>query len=98
MADKRHPVIRNIEKVHVTPFAEERIRHNIPDCELTPLELCRQIILDPETTFVNVGKNWNIGNKQYTMSLNTSTYVVITARRRKPYIPYTEAQAKDNAE
>lgn len=93
-----YSVARNIDKVHLTPFAEERIRHNIPDCKLPPLELCRQIILDPETTFIKLGKNWNIGNKKYIMAVNASTYVVITVRYRESYKLKMEAEAQAEKE
>ncbi len=77
--DQREILRKNADRLHTTEMGMDRIRKNLRLQAKDVMAFCRNIILDPACAVRRQGKNFycQMGNIQLTV--NASSYTVITA-------------------
>ena len=76
-------LIENIEKVHTTEMGAGRIRKNLGLDDIDVVEWCRTKILDKDSVITRQGKNWYVRIEGCVITMNASSYTIITAHREK---------------
>lgn len=77
-------LLDNIERIHTTAGGEERIRRNLvlgPEEE--PVSFCREVIRAVDCRIYRRGKNWYAETGGIRITVNGSSYTIITAHMRK---------------
>ncbi len=76
-------LLSNLDKIHTTEMGLERIERNL-SLKVEDLILgCQKIVSDGESKITRKGKNWYIQNKDILLTVNASSYTVITAHKIK---------------
>ena len=78
-----HDQMIDLEKIHTTPMGEIRIKKNLQISCDDSVEWCKQQILNTDTRFKRKGKNWYVYIKQGILTINASSYTIITAHPYK---------------
>ena len=80
-------LLDNIDRLHTTEMGRERIKKNLglPECDV--ISFCRGLITDATCRISRKGKNWNCENRGVVITVNASSYTVITAH---PYNAISE--------
>ena len=76
-------LIENIEKVHTTEMGVDRIRKNLRLDDIDVVEWCQTKILDKDSVITRQGKNWYVRIECCVITVNASSYTIITAHREK---------------
>ena len=76
-------LLDNIHLLHTTPMGIDRIRRNLGINE-DAVAYCREKILSPEALVSRKGKNWYIDTGNCVITVNASSYTVITAHKKSP--------------
>lgn len=72
----------NINKLHTTKLAIERIKKNLKmDCDV--VEYCKDKILDDNCKIYQKGKNYYCEIDNIRITVNASSYTIITAKVMK---------------
>lgn len=76
-------LLKNIDKIHTTEMGVDRIKKNLKLENINIVEYCKNKILDKNCNIFKKGKNWycEVGNTIIT--INYSSYTIITAHRLK---------------
>lgn len=75
---EENELIGNIGLLHTTPMGAERICRNL-GIEGDAVEYCREKILSPEARISREGKNRYVASGNCVITVNASSYTVITA-------------------
>lgn len=76
-------LVKNISSLHTTEMGEERIKKNVaPKCN-DVVEWCRKAITDKSVVIERKGKNWYVYVNDIVITVNASSYTIITAHRKK---------------
>lgn len=70
------------ERIHTTPMGADRIKRNLK-AGTDVISLCQNIIRDENCTVRREGKNWYCENGSINITVNASSYTVITAHTKK---------------
>lgn len=73
----------NIDKVHTTEMGIDRIRKNLSLGDIDVVEWCRSKILDIDAVIIRQGKNWYVRIDGCMITVNASSYTIITAHKEK---------------
>lgn len=73
----------NIDKVHTTEMGVDRIRKNLDLADIDVVEWCRSKILDEGAVITRQGKNWYVRIDDCMITVNASSYTIITAHKEK---------------
>lgn len=76
-------LIGNIDKVHTTEMGIDRIRKNLGLGDVDVVAFCRSKILDKSTIITRQGKNWYVRIDGCVITVNASSYTIITAHKEK---------------
>ena len=76
-------LIENIDKLHTTEMGVGRIRRNLNLGNIDVVEWCRTEILDKDAIITKQGKNWYVWIGGCTITVNASSYTIITAHKEK---------------
>ena len=76
-------LIENIEKVHTTEMGAGRIRKNLGLNDIDVVAFCRSRILDKSAIITRQGKNWYVRINSCVITVNASSYTIITAHKEK---------------
>ena len=76
-------LLKNINKVHTTEMGEARITQNLCISSHDIVNWCKKQIIRPDARIVRRGKNWYIVIEDKVITVNTSSYTVITAHKIK---------------
>ena len=76
-------LIENLEKIHTTEMGVDRISKNLNLGYIDVVAWCRTKILDKDAVITRQGKNWYVGIAGYVITVNASSYTIITAHREK---------------
>ncbi len=76
-------LLENINKVHITKMGTERIKRNICIDNIDVVEWCKEKILDKNARINRKGKNWYVKIKGYIITVNASSYTIITVHKEK---------------
>lgn len=80
----KNELLLNIEKLHTTDLGVIRIKKNLLlDEEADVVEWCREKIQDPGALIDRRGKNWYINIDHCEITVNTYSYTIITAHRKR---------------
>lgn len=76
-------LIGNIDKVHTTKMGIDRIRKNLGLDDIDVVAFCRSKILDKSAVITKQGKNWYVRIEGCVITVNASSYTIITAHKEK---------------
>ena len=76
-------LVENIEKVHTTAMGIDRIRKNLDLDDIDVVVFCRSRILDKSAIITRQGKNWYVRINCCVITVNASSYTIITAHKEK---------------
>lgn len=75
-------ITQNIDRIHTTPMGADRIRRNINLQDEDPVLWCKNAV--EHADLINrKGKNWYINFKGVVITINASSYTIITAHKTK---------------
>lgn len=74
-------LLDSLDKLHTTPMGIDRIRRNLGLGEIDVVEWCKSKILDPLAVIQRQGKNWYITIDGSIITVNDSSYTIITVHR-----------------
>lgn len=72
-------LLSNIEKIHTTEMGKCRIMRNLGLNNCDVVEYCKEKIRNPQCYIYKKGKNWYCEIDHIRMTINSSSYTVITA-------------------
>lgn len=75
-------MLMRIDELHTTPLGRNRIKRNL-SIDTDPVEWCKAAISSPEAVIERKGKNWYIVYKDNVITVNASSYTIITAHKIK---------------
>lgn len=78
-------LIENIDRVHTTEMGIDRIRKNLGLREIDVVAWCRSRILDKNAIIEKQGKNWYVHIDGCVITVNASSYTIITAHRETKF-------------
>lgn len=76
-------LIENIDRLHTTEMGAERIKRNLVLPDVNAAEWCRSRIADGNAVMEKQGKNWYIRINGCVITVNASSYTIITAHKEK---------------
>lgn len=76
-------LIKNIDKLHTTEIGVERIKRNLGLTNCDAVEWCRSKIMDKRAIIGRQGKNWYAQIDGCIITVNASSYTIITAHKEK---------------
>ena len=76
-------LLNNIDKIHTTELGLERIKKNLCFIENNHVEFCKKIVSDENTIIMRNGKNFYCTNDSIQITINASTYTIITVHKMK---------------
>ena len=79
----RDELIKNIDKLHTTEMGVERIKRNLGLTDCDAVEWCRSKIMDKRAIIGRQGKNWYAQIDGCIITVNASSYTIITAHKEK---------------
>jgi hypothetical protein len=71
----------HLEKIHTTDLGVMRIKRNLSLDSHDVVSWCKAQIQDPNSSIVRKGKNWYIYLDPCVITVNASSYTIITAHR-----------------
>lgn len=74
-------LINSIDKLHTTELGIERIRKNLEINTDNVVSWCKEKILLPTAIYDRKGKNWYIHIEDIVITVNATSYTIITAHR-----------------
>ena len=83
MTSMNNALIENIGRVHTTEMGVERIKKNLGLGTIDVVEWCRERILDKNARIERNGKNWYVVIDDSVITVNASSYTIITAHKEK---------------
>jgi hypothetical protein len=78
-AGGKNELIENIDKVHTTKMGIDRIRRNLGLGDVDAAAWCKSRILDKNADITRQGKNWYVRTDDCVITVNASSYTIITA-------------------
>ena len=79
----KNVLIDNIGKIHTTEMGIGRIKRNLGLGDIDVVEWCRERILDKNARIERNGKNWYVIIDNIIITVNASSYTIITAHMGK---------------
>ena len=79
----KNVLIENIGKVHTTEMGVGRIKKNLGLGDIDVVKWCRERILDNDARIERNGKNWYVMIDDCVITVNASSYTIITAHKEK---------------
>ena len=76
-------LIENIEKIHTTEMGVDRIRKNLGLGDVDVVAWCKTKILDKNAFITREGKNWYVRIEGSVITVNASSYTIVTAHKEK---------------
>ncbi len=75
-------LLDNLDKLHTTEFGEQRIRNNLGLNVENVVEWAKETITAPGTQIERIGKNFRVNAEKYYITVNASSYTIITAHKK----------------
>ena len=76
-------LLDNINRIHTTPMGVDRIKKNRSLDEVDVVEWCKSKIMSEKAEISRQGKNWYICVEGCIITVNASSYTIITAHTEK---------------
>ena len=77
----KNDLLKNISRVHTTEMGADRIRKNLKLGDIDVEEWCREKISNINSIINKMGKNWYVWNADIVITVNASSYTIITAHK-----------------
>lgn len=74
-------LIENIDRLHTTEMGKERVEGNLSLTDTDVVQWCRSKILDEKADISRKGKNWYARVDGCIITVNASSYTIITAHK-----------------
>ena len=74
-------LLQHLSQLHTTQLGEERIRKNLSLETGDVVFWCRELIRSGQVTIRKQGKNWYVQSEDCVITVNASSYTIITAHR-----------------
>ncbi len=74
-------LLSNIEKIHTTEMGIYRIKKNLNLNNKNIIDYCKNKILDQKSHIYKQGKNWYCEIDNIKITINSSSYTIITAHK-----------------
>lgn len=81
--NRQNSLFENIEKLHTTKLGIERIRNNLLLQTDDVVQWCKYKMLESCAVITKQGKNYYIKVEQYVITINATSYTIITAHLSK---------------
>lgn len=78
--NEKEELLANINKLHTTEMGARRIARNLGLGRVSVVKYCKQAIQSPGCFIVRQGKNWYCSVDNKIITINASSYTIITAR------------------
>ena len=75
-------LLENLDRVHTTEMGVDRIRRNMKLGDIDVVSWCKEKILDKSAKIERRGKNWYVHDNECIITVNASSYTIITVHRR----------------
>lgn len=75
-------LIKNIDKLHTTTLGSIRIKKN-SSLDVEPVLWCKEQIMNNQSNIIRRGKNWYVTIDGYIITVNASSYTIITVHKIK---------------
>ena len=76
-------LIENTDRIHTTEMGVDRIRKNLGLGDIDVVAWCKSRILDKNADITRQGKNWYVRIDGCVITVNASSYTIITAHKEK---------------
>ena len=76
-------LLTNINKVHTTEMGYERIKKNLQLNTKDVVKWCKIKMLNKDSIIIKKGKNWYISFEDCIITVNATSYTIITAHKSK---------------
>ena len=76
-------LLEHLERLHTTDLGAARIKRNLALTADDAVAWCRERILRPDARITRAGKNWYIHIDGCRITVNASSYTVITAHKEE---------------
>lgn len=76
-------LIKNIDKIHTTELGVERIKRNLNLNTNDVVKYCVELIEDENSTVAKKGKNYYVNLDNTEITVNSSSFTIITAHLKK---------------
>ena len=76
-------LLESLDRLHTTKLGAARIRKNLGLTEPDVVRWCREQLQSSDRLLVRKGKNWYVKTHGCTITVNASSYTIITAHRNK---------------
>ena len=80
---KKEELLKNIDNIHTTKMGIERIKRNLNLKNIDVVEYCKNKILDKKCIIYKEGKNWYCTIDNIIITINATSYTIITAHLMK---------------
>lgn len=74
-------LLANLEHLHTTDLGAERLRNNLHLDVDDVTRWCKTVIRSPASKIIRKGKNWYVTMDGCTITVNATSYTIITAHR-----------------
>lgn len=78
-----HELLENLDKIHTTDMGIIRLKKNLSLNTDDVVAWCKSKVQSPNCNIVRNGKNWYAEVDGYVITINASSYTVITAHKQK---------------
>ena len=75
-------LLENLDRIHTTEMGVDRIRRNMSLGDIDVVSWCKEKILDKNSEIERRGKNWYVQDNECIITVNASSYTIITVHRR----------------
>ncbi len=75
-------LISNVERLHTTDMGQVRMRRNLGLVDIDVIPVLRKHILSPSAQIIRRGKNWYVYTNNWIITINASSFSVITAHHQ----------------
>ncbi len=79
--ERQHELLMHLDRLHTTESGMERIRRNLSLKQENVVEWCRNFICREDAIITKNGKNWYISCDGCIITVNATSYTIITAHR-----------------
>lgn len=76
-------LLAHLDRLHTTDMGAARIKRNLALTAPDAVAWCRDRILRPDARITRAGKNWYIATDGCRITVNASSYTVITAHKEE---------------
>ena len=84
--NKKDELLNNLDRLHSTEAGIKRLKKNLDIEDGDVFQWCADKIRSKDAMITKTGKNWYINSEHCTITVNASTYTIITAHKDRNYL------------